>query len=203
MPTKVNVKINTVQHTTFVSNAGNTLNYVEATGFNATDNKGFKKRCFATKKDGTATKNAETLDALNQDDWAEFTLDDTSYQNIQTVRKIQEPAGMSIPSQKPTHTAGKGGARTYKADPKKTQSIARSVALKAAVEYGIGRGLKKGDDNVASILDVARRFEEYLNPTDIPEVDGEVREPLKNGGSITNPTPNPTPAPVEDDDIPF
>ena len=96
MPTQVQVKVNTINHTTQTSKAGNELNYVEITGFDSTNNKGFKKRFFSTKKDGTATKNAETADTLKQDDWIELTLDDTSYANVRLPRAIQRPRSAKV-----------------------------------------------------------------------------------------------------------
>ena len=200
MPTTVNVKINTVQHTQQTSQAGNELNYVEVTGYDSTNNKGFKKRFFATKKDGTATKNAETADSLKQDDWVEFTLDDTSYNNVQTLKKINEPAGMSAPSQaspdsgNPKAAGGKKGGG-YKANPAKEIAIRKSVALKAAVD------LVKGDQEtgVAGCIEIAKQFEDYLKPTaEKPEV---VTAP--NGNTIENPTGQETPPAPQDDDIPF
>jgi hypothetical protein len=198
MPTKVQVKVNTVNHTTQTSNAGNELNYVEITGFDSTNNKGFKKRFFATKKDGTATKNAETADTLNQDDWIEITLDDTSYHNVQTLKKIQEPAGMTAPSQGSTASGnpkGSGGSKGgYKGNPAKDKAIARSVALKAAVDFS-----NPVEDGVDEVLAKAQIFEEYLMGGSTMTVDGEIRETAPNGNVIQNAT---TP-PVEDDDIPF
>jgi len=206
MPTNVQVKVNTVNHTTQRSNAGNELNYVEITGYDATNSKGFKKRFFATKKDGTATKNAETADSLNQDDWIQITLDDTSYHNVQTLKKIAQPAGMEAPSQSskasgnPKSSGGKKGGFKKGGEFRTVPQLNREVALNAAVKF-----VNDGETKAASIDDVvgiAEKFENYLVGQ---TVDGEVREPLKNGGSITNPTkeydsPNNDP---QDDDIPF
>jgi len=194
MPTKVNVRINTVQHTSQVSSTGSNLNYVEITGYNETDGKGFKKRFFATKKDGTATKNAETADALNKDDWAEFVLDDTSYKNVQTLKKIAAPANATAPSQADSAPASGGGntkmskADWAKKDEAKNESIARSVALKAAVDFMAGNG--ETDTDV--VIDIAVAFEGYLlNGRRVP-------------GSDSVPAPTDADAtPVEDDDIPF
>lgn len=212
MPTKVNVKINTVQHTSQLSKAGNELNYVEITGFDATNNKGFKKRFFATKKDGTATKNAETADALNQDDWAEITLDDTSYHNVQTLKKISEPAGMSAPSQAQTQTSTGGGGRASggssdkmtKADwaakdRAKEQSMARHKGLVVAADVCVANGNFDPDE----IILVARTFADYLSEGTGQVVDGEKRETLANGNTLVNaPQQNDDPG-VQDDDIPF
>lgn len=202
MPTKVNVRVNTIQHTSQVSAAGNTLNYVEITGFNETDNKGFKKRFFSTKKDGTATKNAETADSLNKDDWIEIVLDDTSYQNVQTLRKIAAPANASAPSQSGTTSSAPATGGTNKMskadwaekDRLKAASIARSVALKSATDLVIAEGVF----DVDTVIEVATKMAEYLTGP------STTRETSPNGNTIVKPT-----APVEeapapgDDDIPF
>ena len=199
MPTKVNVRINTVQHTSQVSSAGHNLNYVEITGYNETDGKGFKKRFFATKKDGTATKNAETADALNKDDWAEFMLDDTSYNNVQTLKKIAAPANATAPAQAGSTPAPAGGApKMSKADwavkdQAKNESIARSVALKAAVDFMSGNG--ETDSEV--VIDKAVEFEAYLLNGRRSPGDETVREVTEHGNVIVNPTQE------EDEDIPF
>jgi hypothetical protein len=219
MPTTVQVKVNTVTHTTQQSKAGNDLNYVEITGFDAAAGKGFKKRCFATKKDGTATKNAETADSLSQNDWVEITMDDSSYKNIQTIKKIAEPAGMSAPDQSEgkatTSQPASSPAKSTKAF-RTTGQLNREKALDAALKYLTIRGIKDGVDNVGSTLDVARRFEDYL-VTDANAVDGEPRgsgnmtvhdaatsqkilddEEKARKAAATEPTPGP-----QDDDIPF
>lgn len=199
MPTKVNVRVNTIQHTSQVSAAGNTLNYVEITGFNETESKGFKKRFFSTKKDGTATKNAETADTLNKDDWIEIVLDDTSYHNVQTLRKIAAPANATAPSQagQPVGVGTVAGNKMSKADwalkdKAKNESIARSVALKAAVDFMAGAGETDAD----VVIDKAVEFEAYLlNGRRQPGDENTVTETAANGNTVTTP--------VEDDDIPF
>jgi len=199
MPTKVNVRINTVQHTSQVSSTGNNLNYVEITGYNETDGKGFKKRFFATKKDGTATKNAETADALNKDDWCEIVLDDTSYKNVQTLKKIAAPANATAPEQTGTTSASNTVANKMskadwaKKDSAKNESIARSVALKAAVDFMAGSG--ETDSEV--VIDKAVEFEAYLLNGRRSPGDETVREVTEHGNVIVNPTQE------EDEDIPF
>lgn len=198
MPTKVNVRVNTIQHTTQQSQAGNTLNYIEITGFNETDNKGFKKRFFSTKKDGTATKNAETADSLNKDDWIEIVLDDTSYHNVQTLKKIAAPANASAPSQagQPVGVGTVAGNKMSKGDwaakdKAKNASIARSVALKAAVDF-----LNPAENGPQDVIDMAVEFEGYLlNGRRSPGDEAVTKETAPNGNTITTP--------VEDDDIPF
>jgi hypothetical protein len=202
MPTKLQVKVNTVTHT-----EQNGYNYVQVTGLDHTNNKGFKKRFFATKKDGSATKNAETADSLSKDDWVEFTLDDTSYKNVQSLKKIGAPADAgSVPSQGGNSGGGRssgGSDKMSKADwaakdANKERSMARHKALVVATDYCIAAGLKKGKDNVAGILDVAARFEEYLNPSS--KQPGDEKATVTTTASVATEVET---TPVQDDDIPF
>jgi len=187
---------------------------VEITGFDLQNNRGFKKKFFATKKDGSATKNAETAYTLNKEDWCEITLDDTSYKNVQTIKKIAAPAGADSAPPAQSGGSGGGGKKSYSGgssdkmskaewaekDRKKEAAIARNSALKAAVEFMkvVGKTAKK--NNVEITLDVARKFEDFLlvdnkQPGDEQAVETET-------GSEGGPGRDNTP-PVEDDDIPF
>ena len=115
-----------------------------------------------------------------------------------TLKKINEPAGMTAPSQSsaasgnPKTTAGKGGARKYTPDPEKAKAIARSVALKAAVEFS-----NPTETGVDDVLQVAAEFEKYLLGEVVTVVDGETRETAPNGNVIVNGTTQ------TDDEIPF
>ena len=213
MPSKVNVKVNNVTHTTKTARSGAVLNYVKLTGFNATDNKGFSKEFFATKKDGSATKSAETADTLNQDDWVEITMDDTSYKNVQSIRPIQAPADAgSVPSQasQPVRNTGGGGSdRMSKAewaekDAKKEISINRSSALKQAVVLAASNSKGGTKANVDSIEKLTKRFFDYLMTGDF---DGKAEELSKISETPALKTPAVTPDVVDpsndDDDIPF
>ena len=217
MPTTVQVRVNQVQHTTQTSKAGKELNYVEITGFDAAAGKGFKKRFFATKKDGTATKNAEIADALSNNDWVELVLDDSSFHNVQTVKKIAEPAGMTAPDQS-TGSASTGPekevnkeawaknapAKTTKAF-RSTGQLNREKALDSAIKFNNGMS-----QDVDAVINIAERFESYLIGQ---PVDGEARaqktatvisaeagqakldaEAAARGGYANQP---------QDDDIPF
>jgi hypothetical protein len=123
---------------------------IEMTGYDATNRRGFKKVFFETTKDGKRTRNAEVSDGLHQDDWVEVTMDDTSYKNVQSIKVIAEPAGQDAPAQggggggggqRSSGGGGGGGSdKMSKAEwaakqAKEAQNIARSVALKAAVEF--------------------------------------------------------------------
>ncbi|MBW2645207.1 MAG: hypothetical protein JRE23_03325 [Deltaproteobacteria bacterium] len=152
MPTSAQVRVNTVRST-----VRGDSNMLELTGYDNTNRRGFKKLFFETKKDGGLTKNAETANTLKQDDWVEITMDDTSYKNVQSIKRIQEPAGSDVPSQGGGQSSSGGGgggqSKTDKMskaewaakDAKKELGVARSVALKAAVAAvsGDGKGFTK------------------------------------------------------------
>lgn len=206
MPTKVNVRVNSITHTTQLSKAGDDLNYVVITGFDETNNKGFKKQFFATTKAGEATKPAEMADTLNKDDWVEITMDDTSYKNVMTIKKIPSPAGAQAPNRSNTGASGGGGgggmtkAEWAAKDARKEAAISRNSALKAAVEFMKIVGKVKGKDNVDLTLDVARRFEDFLTaearePGDDRDIDVNT-ETLPNGNIVNLPV-------EEDEEIPF
>ena len=185
---------------------------VEITGFDLQNNRGFKKKFFATKKDGSATKNAETAYLLNKDDWCEITLDDTSYKNVQTIKQISAPAGAESapPAQsggggKRSSGGGGGSDKMSKAewaekDRKKEAAIARNSSLKAAVEFMkvVGKVAKK--DNVELCLDVARKFEDFLLVDNKQPGDEQVMDTAGEEKAMGS---APTTPPVEDDDIPF
>ena len=213
MPTTVKVRVNTVQDA-----KQGTYDAVEITGFDLDNNRGFKKKFFATKKDGSATKNAETAYTLNKDEWCEITLDDTKYNNVQTIKPIAAPAGAEDVAPSGGGGAagakysnkGKGGGNGMtkeewaEKDRKKEAAIARNSSLKAAVEFMkvVGKVSNKvaKKSNVEICLDVARKFEDYLTVDDQPGSDPANRE-LNNDDA-----PAPTDADVpadQDDDIPF
>ena len=217
MPT-VQVRVNTINPD---AKQGD-YDAVEITGFDQTNNRGFKKKFFSTKK-GTsiATKAAEAAYGLNKDDWCEITMDDSTYQNVQSIRKIDPPSGAAAPpagsggGSRPTSSAGASGsdkmtkAEWAEKDAKKDAAIARNSALKSAVELMKVVGKIKGKDTVKLVLDVAGRFEEYLNPPsrepgdEEPETPGRTTSP--SGTTLdTTQTEGPVNPPVEeDDDIPF
>ena len=212
MPT-VQVRVNTINPD---AKQGD-YDAVEITGFDQTNNRGFKKKFFSTKK-GTsiATKAAEAAYGLNKDDWCEITMDDSSFQNVQSIRKIDPPSGAAAP------TAGGGGgkpstgggssdkmtkAEWAEKDAKKDAAIARNSALKSAVELMKVVGKVKGKSTVQVVLDVAAQFEEYLNPParepgdEDEETPGRTTSP--SGTTLdTTQTEGPVNSP-QDDDIPF
>lgn len=221
MPTIAQVKINTIQHTTALSGQGNQLNYVEVTGYDATSRKGFKKRFFATKQDGTATAAAEVADSLNKDDWAEFVMDDSSYKNVTMVKKIAQPAGMEAPSQgggqqqqSGSSSANDGGGRMSKAewaakDARLELSIHRQSALKnAVVAMGSAAGKAPTKAFVVGLEKLAVRMTAFLQYGDfdadlsanVPAVP-EQTPPANLDAPETSDAASRNP--VGDDDIPF
>lgn len=224
MPTTVQVKVNTVQHISIPkkSDPSVNLNYVEVTGYDNTNRKGFKKRFFATKQDNTATVNAEIADTLVQDDWCEFVLDDTTYKNVQTIKKIGAPAGSDAPSQAGgggggggRKSSGGGGGMTKEEwalkDLKKEISIHRQAALKNAVNScADGKPVTKA--KMQQIEKMALRMTAFLDSGDfdgpmlkaveIPKPEAPVtREPGDEQGQ-DGPGQETTPV-TQDDDIPF
>jgi hypothetical protein len=175
--------------------------WVYISGRNTADNSGYQTRTFAQYK-GKATKTAEALDALNAGDYVLLNLKQNGkFLNLQSVVVLTEtpPAdtsdGGSAPSGAPKSTGGGGyqkkgsmsKAEWAEKDAKKESSIARSVALKAAVDY-----VNCDESGPQDVIDIAVKFEEYLlnglrQPGD--------EQPAKTDADV--------PADVEDDDIPF
>jgi len=214
MPSIVNVK---------VSNVGTIVrgdkNMVEINGYDLTNNKGFKKAFFETKRDGGRTKNAEISDGLSQGDFMEVTMDDTSWANVQFIKKIAEPAGGASAPDMGKAPAGSGNptgggsdkmskAEWAAKDAKKETGVARSVALKAASHIAASSGKGATKAIVDSMEKLAYRMEAYLLKGDFnAELDAccEVSTPAETAptsegnqaeGSQTSP-------PADDDDIPF
>lgn len=184
---------------------------VELTGYDHSNNKGFKKLFFEEKKSGGPTQAAQAADTLVQNDWVEVTMDDSSYHNVTMIKKIDAPAGAPAESQ----GAGSGGQRSSGSgggggsdkmskaewaakDLRKDTAAARSVSLNAAVNLA-GTGINK--TNVAAIQKLAPIFELYLMHGDFNYVKPEpvVAEPEP----VAQPDNSDVPDNVEDDEIPF
>lgn len=211
MPTTINVKVNTVQPTT----RGN-YNMIEITGYDHTNNRGFKKAFFEEKKAGGRTAIALISDTLKQDDWVEIVIDDTTYKNIQTMKQIGEPAGADVPTQagggggggNPAGNSG-GGGTTKRGNYRTVGALNREVALSSAVKMFSGEKATKG--TISSLEKLAIRMEAFLVKGDF---DAEVDEVVVPPPPVADPPPvaqpdntppidnNPAPQ-VEDDDIPF
>jgi hypothetical protein len=205
MPTKVKVRVSSVDHTTVTSAKGFELNYVVLKGFDEGANKGFKKQFFATKKDGTPTVNAQTADQLAPNDWVELTLDDTSYQNVQTLRKINAPDGATAPDQvsyqEKTSSRSTGGGKSPKAF-RTVPQLNREVALDHAIKMVIAKLTTQ-----KNLITMAVKLEDYLvNGVGVPDpkIQSETMPPPGNETPSDAPDPDSHPGPaVDDDDIPF
>ena len=202
MPDKVQVRVSQVNYIT-----RGEYNMVEIKGYDETNRQDFTKAFFAEKKGGGATANAQNAEQLKQDDWAEITMDDSSYHNVQSIRAIAAPAN-----------AGAGGQQQQQQQPhtapaKKTGRAAgelnREVAL--TVAGGMFSGASKITKGVIDSLEkLAYRMEAFLVKGSF---DSEVEEvpPVKEfvDGAPATPPPPPPPAPEAetsapvDDDIPF
>jgi len=193
MPSIVKVRVSSVEHTTITSKAGKDLNYIVLKGFDEGANKGFKKQFFATKNDGTPTKSAMTADSLSPNDWVEITLDDSSWQNVQSMRTIGAPSGATAPDQaayqeKAASRPAKGGGKTFRT----VAQLNREVALSQSVRLVVGKAVK-----IKDMISVATKLEDFLvNGVGVPETKTETPPPAE-------PEIPETPVTPSDDDIPF
>lgn len=197
----VKVKVSEVSHTTIQSSAGNDLNYVVLKGYDDTNSKGFSKRFFATKKDGSPTQNAQIADGLGPNDWVEVTMDNTSYRNVTSIKKITPPAGSSAPDQTdyksntsaPSSGGSKGGSG------RSGDQLNRATALELAVAC-----LASSDNNtptVNTVIEIAERFETYIvHGTGKPSM---TYTPSNNTPEDAQAEQDPNLEDVGDDDIPF
>ena len=210
MPSTVQVKVDTVGSTVRGSS-----NMVEITGKDLTNDRGFKKAFFETTKDGARTKNATIADGLSRDDFIEVTLDDSSYKNVQFIKKIAGPSGASEQASAAADTGNRGGGGGKSSgmskeewalkDAKKELSMARHKAIEASAIIAGGKGITK--TVVDSIENLAGRLTAYILTGDF---NGEVVEPtLKVSKPVDEPVDpgnsgegSDVPGP-EDDDIPF
>jgi hypothetical protein len=202
MPTKVKVRVSSVDHTTVTSAKGFELNYVVLKGFDEGANKGFKKQFFATKKDGSPTVNAQTADQLAPNDWVELTLDDTSYQNVQTLRKINAPDGATAPDQNvyqekvASRPTGGKSPKAFRTVPQ----LNREVALDHAIKMVIAKLTEK-----KNLIVTAVKFEDYLvNGVGVPDpkIQSKTSPPPEVHNDQSGNTPEDT-NPNAEDDIPF
>jgi hypothetical protein len=198
---------------------------LEITGYDHTNRRGFKKLVFETKKGtDTITKNAEVANTLKQDDWVEITMDDSSYKNVQSIKRIGQPADGDVPSQggggggtspgtsQRNHSSDKMSKAEWAAkDAKKEMGVARSVALKAAVSAvsADGKGFTKVKlEQIKKMID---GFTSFLLNGDFegkPEVPTPQVPADKQPGDDQNSEPPAVDAPEipegpQDDDIPF
>jgi hypothetical protein len=208
MPSTIKVKVKAIENST-----RGKFNGLEVSGYDATNNKGYKQFTFETTQKGDLTKVAEALQNVGAGDWIEIEQDDTKYKNITKVSKCAEPAGGS-PSGGGGSNSGGGGAggndRMSKAewaekDRKKEVSISRQSALKHAVAAMGDAKLTKA--TAEAIEKLAHRFEAFLMTGDF---NGTVDTPEKTKPVEKDPRPtdarepgDDTPVTPADDDIPF
>jgi hypothetical protein len=202
MPSIVNVK---------VSNVGTIVrgdkNMVEINGYDLTNNKGFKKAFFETKRDGGRTKNAEISDGLSQGDFIEVTMDDTSWANVQFIKKIAEPAGgASAPDMGSKPSGGGGSDKMSKAewaakDKAKELSMARHKALQTSAAFCAIHDKTATGAAVKAMEKLAFRMEAYLLKGDF-DAELDASEPTPAPAEEPQPKQDADPS-TPDDDIPF
>jgi hypothetical protein len=203
---------------------------IEITGFDHTNNRGFKKLVFETTRDGKRTANANFADGIQKDDWVEVTMDDTQYKNIINMKKIGAPEGSNVPdSTQGQRSSGGGGGGAKKSnmskeewalkDAKKELSMARHKAIEALAIMSTGKGITKA--SMDSLEKAANRLTAYILSGDfdaevvVPVLEkpvaqtdntpdaGNTREPgdeQSDGAGAEGAGGAPNP---EDDDIPF
>ena len=204
MPSQVKVRVSEVTPTTITSAQGKDLNYLVLKGYNETDSKGFSKRFFATKQDGTATKNAEIADSLQPNDWVEVTLDDSSYHNVQTIRKIAAPANTQAPDQtsyKQNTNAGSVGGSKSGGGSRDAGMLNRATALEAAVK--LVTSSDNGVSGVNQVIDIATKLETYItygSGTPSMTMESAGQQPADEQEPVTS---DPDLEDIGDDDIPF
>ena len=214
MPTTIQVKVNTIQPTT-----RGQYNMIEIVGLDFTNNKGFKKAFFENKKAGGRTAIAEISDTLKQDDWVEIVQDDTSYHNIQTMKKIGQPAGGSATASQAEggsgnssgvdgRASGGGGGGKKSGNYRSVGALNREVALNCATKI-IAKVVESGFSKtiVDSLERLAYRMEAFLVKGSFDAEVDAVKEPE---APTDTPVQDPQPGPAEnndqtqaDDDIPF
>jgi hypothetical protein len=202
MPSTIKVKVKGIDPST-----RGKFNGLEVTGYDATNNKGYKQFTFETTQKGDLTKVAEALQGVGAGDWIEIEQDDTKYKNITSVKKCAEPAGGAPAG---GGNSGGGNDRMSKAewaekDRKKEISISRQSALKHAVAAVANGDAKLTKASADSIEKLALRFVAFLMTGDF---DGVVEAPVEKNDP--RPTQEDTPGPDDssvaapaDDDIPF
>jgi len=184
--------------------------WVYIKGRNTADDSGFQTRTFAEYK-GNATKTAEALYGCKNGDYVELGMKKNGkYLNLDTVTKLDEEApentkpqeskGKSSGGSGSGYSGGGGGSnKMSKAewaakDAKKEASIARSVALKEAVNVALAQQVFDTDE----IIDISVAFEGYLLKGRRTVGDEPATENVP-----TNTGSDDTPPDHGDDDIPF
>lgn len=205
MPSTIKVKIKSIEPST-----RGKFNGLEVSGYDATNNKGYKQFTFETTQKGDLTKVAEALQGVGAGDWIEIDQDDTKYKNITSVKKCAEPEGGAPAGGSGNSGGGGGNDRMSKAewaekDRKKEVSISRQSALKHAVAAVAGDGKAFTKASATSLEKLALRFEAFLMTGDF---DGTIEAPVvkedpRPKDDVKNPDDDSGPTTPQDDDIPF
>lgn len=212
MPSTITVKVSEVGST-----VRGDFNMVEIKGQDCANGKNVTKTCFETTKSGDLTKNAQIAQNLSGGDFVEMLLDDSSYKNLKTIKKVSAPAGgMASPSSgggssRGSYSGGGGSsdkmskAEWAEKDRKKEVSMARHKAIQCSVEMlPEGPPTKKVIDSMEKL---AYRIEAYILKGDFnAELDAEPEPAVAQTGNDDDPgntgEGSDVPSP-EDDDIPF
>ena len=215
MPSKLHVKVKSVETTT-----RGQFNGFEIIGYDATNEKAYKNFVFEKTQKGELTKVAEVVQTLGNGDWIELTVDDSKYKNITFCQRSNEPAGFQEPTNTGSPSNGGGGGRSSGGgakpgsmskeewaakDQKKATDVARSVAVKTAATLFVGEKLVK--KTVETLEKLALRMEAFLLTGDF---DGDVSTvaaiadtpKAEEADDSTPPAPE-AGDPGQDDDIPF
>jgi hypothetical protein len=180
------------------------------TGYNKTDDKGFKQFVFSS---GQGKELYDCAMDLNGGDVAEITMEKKgSYENITKIVKIGSGGGQQS-------RGGGGGGGSDKApsnkmskaewaakDLAKERSITRQSALKAAVVACSADGGGVTKKKIEQIEKITKRFAAYLLMGDfdaIQSVPAIPEPPTTDSETPAPPADQDTPPGPQDDDIPF
>lgn len=200
----VKVKVRTISPEV----SGN-YNYVQITGYDMTNDRGFKKRVFAETRDGSPTAMAKKLNSLTSGDIVEITLDDSKYKNITDVKLLEKGASQSSGGNK---GYSKGGG-SKKGEFRTVAQLNREPALDMAIKVVMADGKAITAKKKEQIEGLAVRFENYLvagsfdkKPEPVTDNKAESpRAPEEEPTTQNEPDPNDAPEPGfdPDSDIPF
>lgn len=184
----------------------------EITGKDETNNRGFKQFMFKTTQGGENTKQFALCKDLKRGDRVSFTTvtNAKGYEDIvdAKVLSLGPAAGGSGGGGKKSYGGGGGGkggmskAEWAAKDAKKEASIARSVALKCAIDCYTAPGKEITAAKMKQLEDLTGRFQSFLITGDF---DGKLPEPEAPADTPAEPQTQPgDPGPgAGEDDIPF
>lgn len=199
MPQTITVKVNTIEDTVLGD-----YNYKELKGYDSTNNKNITKRFFAEKKNGGPTQAAMVADTCAQGDWVDLILDDSSYHNVQSMKKVGEPAGGAGPSADTGASAGAPASSVSKKTGRTVGMLNREKALESAVAM-VSSDKPATGAVVKSMEKLAFRMEAFLVKGDFNADLQEVPVPEQPKTASSDPSSDQPGPPItpEDDDIPF